>query len=69
MGLNLVTAASEGVITLAEAKKHLVIDTDFTDDDAYIALLIEAMTARVESETESRLITQTWDWYQEEGWL
>lgn len=27
-------------ITLEEAKKHLNIDTDFTDDDAYITTLI-----------------------------
>ena len=63
MGLNLVTPASENLITLAEAKKHLNVDDDFTDDDGYIALLIDAMTDKVESETESRFITQTWDWY------
>lgn len=63
MGLNLVTPASEDLITLAEAKEHLIVDDDFTDDDAYIARLIDAMTAKVESETESRFVTQTWDWY------
>ncbi len=28
-------------VTLDEAKKHLNIDADFTDDDAYITSLIE----------------------------
>lgn len=28
-------------ITLSEAKKHLQIDSSFTDDDAYITALIE----------------------------
>ena len=28
-------------VTLDEAKKHLNVDADFTDDDAYITSLIE----------------------------
>lgn len=34
-------------ITLEDAKKHLNIEPDFTDDDAYITSLIEAAEAVV----------------------
>lgn len=34
-------------ITLEEAKKHLNIETDFTDDDAYVVALVEAAEAVV----------------------
>lgn len=35
------------IITLQEAKKHLNIDPEFTDDDAYITSLIETAEAMV----------------------
>ena len=36
------------VITLAEAKKHLNLESDFTEDDAYILSLIEVAEQAVE---------------------
>lgn len=35
-------------VTLAEAKKHLNLESDFTDDDAYITSLIEVAEQAVE---------------------
>ena len=35
------------IITLEEAKKHLNIDPEFTDDDAYITSLIQTAEAMV----------------------
>lgn len=42
-------------ITVNFAKKHLNIDRDFTDDDLYIAALIEVAEAAVEKHLDSPL--------------
>lgn len=47
-------------LTLAEAKAHLRVDVDVTDDDALITALIVAARQYAESETGRSLITQSW---------
>jgi uncharacterized phage protein (predicted DNA packaging) len=42
-------------VTLAEAKKHLVIDKSFTDDDAYIAGLVDVAEDAVEKHLDRSL--------------
>ena len=37
-------------ITLDEAKKHLNVESDFTEDDSYITSLIEVAEAKVAAE-------------------
>lgn len=37
-------------ITLDEAKKHLNVESDFTEDDSYITSLIEVAEAKVSAE-------------------
>ena len=61
--LVLKTAPSSTAVTLAEAKQHLRVDSDFDDDDAYITTLIEVATDLVEQFTRRRLITQTYNLY------
>lgn len=50
-------------MTTAEAKTHLRVD--FSDDDTYIDTLIASARVALENETNRKLITQTWDWYQD----
>lgn len=45
-------------ITLEEAKKHLNIDTDFTDDDNYILQLIQVAEIVVEKHIDCELTAQ-----------
>lgn len=59
--LVLKTAPTDTAITLAEAKQHLRIDSDFDDDNAYITTLIGVATNMVEEFTRRRLITQTYN--------
>jgi hypothetical protein len=42
-------------VTLAEAKRHLVIDKSFTDDDAYIASLVDVAEDAVEKHLDVKL--------------
>ena len=49
--LELTTAPTSELITTAEAKTHLRIDSSFTDDDAYIDALIIAAREIVEAHT------------------
>jgi hypothetical protein len=42
-------------VTLAEAKKHLIIDKSFTDDDAYIVGLVDVAEDAVEKHLDCRL--------------
>tara|TARA_R110001606_G_scaffold339715_2_gene487828 strand:- start:643 stop:1260 length:618 start_codon:yes stop_codon:yes gene_type:complete len=59
--LVLKTAPVSTAITLAEAKQHLRVDSDFDDDNAYITSLIGVATNLVEQFTRRRLITQTYN--------
>lgn len=65
MSLTLVTAPAEEPVTAAEVKTHSRITG--TDDDVYIALLIEAARIYVEGYINRALITQTWDWKLDSG--
>jgi uncharacterized phiE125 gp8 family phage protein len=60
------TAPTSTVISLAEAKTFLRIDSDYDDDDAYITSLINVATGVVEEFTRRRLITQTYIIYYDE---
>ncbi|MBB4126224.1 hypothetical protein GGR77_001514 [Xanthomonas translucens] len=58
--LRLVTAAAEEPVTLADAKKHLVVLHDA--DDTLIAAFITAAREVVEQQTGYALATATYDW-------
>ena len=62
----LVTPPAAKPISTADAKAHLRVD--FSEDDAYVALLIDVATTSLENETNRKLITQTWDKYQDRFW-
>lgn len=47
-------------LTLAEAKKHLKVETAMTDDDLMITALIVAARGQAERVTQRQLITATW---------
>ena len=55
-----VTAPTERIMDLDEAKLHLRVDGDMTDDDALITVLIDAVTDAIEAITHRALIRQTW---------
>jgi uncharacterized phiE125 gp8 family phage protein len=57
--VQLVGPASEPV-TLADAKNHLRIDSDITQDDALLTVLIGAARRYAESWTNRSFISQTW---------
>ena len=61
--LVLKTAPTGTAISLAEAKQHLRVDSDYDDDNAYITALIGVATNQVEEFTRRRLITQTYNLY------
>ncbi len=60
MGLTLVTGPAVEPVSLAEAKVHLRVDDDDSND--LIVALIAAARQHVESFTRRQLITQTWDY-------
>ena len=64
--LVLKTAPSSTVISLAEAKAFLRIDSDYDDDDNYITSLINVATGVVEEFTRRRLVTQTYNIFYDE---
>jgi uncharacterized phiE125 gp8 family phage protein len=59
MALKLVTPATELVVSLADAKAHLRVDT--TDDDALISAYITAAAELAEQATGRALMLQTWE--------
>ncbi len=65
-GLVQVTAPSAEPFTLDEAKLHLRINQDQTDEDGLIRGLIIAARRYSEKETRRAFITQTWDWFLDE---
>lgn len=60
MGYKLKTAPSVEPITLAEAKLHLKLDSDTTDDTLITALIVAARE-QVENYTGRVCINQTWE--------
>jgi len=65
MKTKLKTAPIKYPITREEAKDHLRIDLDLTEDDTYIDTLIATATQQTEQFLHRRLITQTWYQYLE----
>jgi uncharacterized phiE125 gp8 family phage protein len=49
-------------ISLQQAKKHLKIDADLTEDDDIVAALITAARRKCETETWRCFLTSTWDY-------
>lgn len=47
-------------VTLADAKSHLRLDQDFTDDDLYVQTLISAARHHVETVSDRTLIRSQW---------
>lgn len=47
-------------VTISEAKSHLRIDQDFTDDDLYLQSLISAARHYVETVTDRTLVKSQW---------
>jgi len=64
--LVLKTGAASTVVSLAEAKTFLRIDSDYDDDDAYIISLIDVATSVVEEFTRRKLISQTFNIFYDE---
>ncbi len=56
----LLTEPANEPVTLAEAKAHLVVDTDFNDDDPYITRLIKAARLHAEQRTNRVYVRQQW---------
>mgnify|MGYP003647048015 CR=1 FL=1 len=76
MTVRVVTAPTVEPLTLAEAKTHLVIDTDVTADDTYIAALIQVAREYAENYTRRAFVQRTleltlpyFDGYQSEIFL
>jgi uncharacterized phiE125 gp8 family phage protein len=61
MGLSLVSAPTADPLDLIDAKRHLRIEDDVTDDDDLVGSLISAAGERAELATHRALIRQTWD--------
>ena len=59
--LNLITAPSAEVFTVATAKEHLRIEASVTEDDALITALIVSARTAVEEWLQRALVTQTWE--------
>ncbi len=64
--LVLKTGPASTVVSLAEAKTFLRIDSDYDDDDTYITNLIDVATSVVEEFTRRRLISQTFNIFYDE---
>jgi uncharacterized phiE125 gp8 family phage protein len=60
MPFQLIQGPIEEPLTLAEAKLHLKVDSDLTDDDSLIIGLIAAAREFAETKTQTRLVTQKW---------
>ena len=61
MTLRLITDASTEPLTLAQARRHLRIDDDYTAEDADITDMIVAARRQAEHETGRALTVQTWE--------
>lgn len=61
MALKLITPAAVGPVTLAEAKLHLRVETDVTDEDALISALVLAATQAAEQHLLGAVMQQTWE--------
>ena len=64
--LVLKTGPTSTVISLAEAKAFLRVDSDYDDDNTYITSLINVATQVVEEFTRRRLMTQTYNIFYDE---
>jgi len=60
VGLKLVTAPVADPVALADAKTHLGVSSDFTDDDGYISDLITVARQATETVMRRALLAQTW---------
>lgn len=65
MGYKLKTAPTVEPVTLAEAKLHLKLDSDTTDDTLITALIVAARQA-AENYTGRAFINQTWEYATDE---
>ncbi len=63
MRLSLDDAPTNPVVSLADMKLYLKIETEITDEDDLIESLVKAATKQVENYCRIALITQTWDVY------
>jgi uncharacterized phiE125 gp8 family phage protein len=61
MALILITDAASEPITLADARLHLRLASDYTTEDAIISALVKAARRMAEQELGRALITQTWE--------
>ena len=61
MNLRLISPPSVDPISLEEAKAHLNVDADITEDDNLIRSLIAAATQAAEHKTGRSLMPQTWE--------
>lgn len=59
--LKIATAPAAELLTLAQAKDHLRLES--ADDDVLITTLIEVVRQQIETEIKRALITQTWDYW------
>ena len=59
MALVTVTAATTAPVTISEVKDHLVVD--HSDDDQYLAGLIDAVVEYLEAVQDRTLVTTTYD--------
>lgn len=59
MTVRVVTAPPVEPVTLAEAKTHLVIDTDVTADDTYVTALIQVAREYAENYTRRAFVQRT----------
>ena len=60
MPLQLITAPAVEPVSLAEAKVFLRVDSDLTEDDALINMMITAARQHGETLTQRSFITQSW---------
>lgn len=58
--LRRITEPTVEPVSIAEAKAHLRIDQDFTDDDLYVQSLISAARMHVENASDRTLILSQW---------
>ena len=61
--LSLKTAPTVPVVTTADMKSYLKVDTLITEDDTLIASLVKAATSKIEKLARIALITQTFEYY------
>lgn len=58
---NLITPVKEEVLNIVDAKKHINLEVDFTDDDGYIGDLITTAREYCEDYTHRAIGTQTFE--------